>query len=129
VLPFSNLSGDPAQEYFSDAMTEEIIGALAGLAPEHLAVIARTTAMHYKGSLKGIERIGRELAVDYIVEGSASRSGDRLIVSVQLIQVSDQTHLWTERYHTELRDLFNVESAAVQAIAKQIGVTPRRAAR
>jgi TolB-like protein len=129
VLPFANLSGDPAQEYFSDAMTEEIVGALAGLAPEHLAVIARTTAMHYKGSQKAIARIGRELAVDYVVEGSVRRSDDRVVVSVQLIQVSDQTHLWTKRYDAELRDLFSIESAAAQAIAGQIGVTPRRAAR
>jgi TolB-like protein len=129
VLPFANLSGDPAQEYFSDAMTEEIIGALAGLAPDHLAVIARTTAMHYKGSQKDITQIGRELAVDYVVEGSVRRLDDRIVVSVQLIQVSDQTHLWTNRYDSELRDLFSMESAAAQAIAGQLGIAPRRAAR
>jgi hypothetical protein len=76
VLPFANLSGDPAQEYFSDAMTDEIITELVGLAPEHLAVIARTTAMHYKGSQKDVAEISRELGVDYVVEGSVHR--DRL---------------------------------------------------
>ncbi len=78
VLPFLNLSGDPAQEYLSDAMTDEIITALAGLAPEHLAVIARTTAMHYKGSHKDVARIGRELSVDYLVEGPSVARKSRL---------------------------------------------------
>ena len=129
VLPFANLSGDPAQEYFSDAMTEEVIGALAGLAPDHLAVIARTTAMHYKSGQKAIATIGRELAVDYVVEGSVRRSDDRMVVNVQLIQVSDQTHLWTNRYDVEMCALFSMESAAAEAISVQIGVTPRRVAK
>jgi TolB-like protein len=129
VLPFANLSGDPAQEYFSDAMTEEIIGGLAGLGPEHLAVIARTTAMHYKGSPKDVAQIGRELAVDYAVEGSVLRAGDRITASVQLIQVKDQTHLWTNRYDADLQDIFSVENAMFQAIAAHIGVVPRCAAK
>lgn len=129
VLPFANLSGDPAQEYFSDAVTEEIIGALAGLSPEHLAVIARTTAMHYRGTQRTVARIGHEVAVDYVVEGSVLRADDRIVVSVQLIRVSDQTHLWTNRYDAELRDLFSMESAAAQAIAGHIGIAPRCAAR
>jgi TolB-like protein len=70
VLPFANLSGDPEQEYFSDAMTEEMITELAGLAPGQLGVIACTTAMHYKVSHKDVARIGRELAVDHVVGGS-----------------------------------------------------------
>jgi len=93
VLPFLNLSGDPAQEYFSDAITDEIITVLAGLAPEQLAVIARTTAMHYKGSHKDVSRIGRELGVDYVVEGGVHRNDDQVSINVQLIQVSDQAHL------------------------------------
>ncbi len=70
VLPFLNLNGDTGQEYFSDAITEEMITALACLSPEHMAVIARTTAMHYKGSQKDIGEIARELGVEYVVEGS-----------------------------------------------------------
>jgi TolB-like protein len=93
VLPFANLSGDPAQEHFSDAITEDMITRLAGLAPERLAVIARTTAMHYKGSPKEVAQIGHELALDYVVEGSVRLLDDRITVNVQLIQVSDQTHL------------------------------------
>ena len=129
VLPFANLSGDPAQEYFSDAVTEEIISRLAGLAPEHLAVIARTTAMHYRGGQKDIAQIGGELAVEYVVEGSVRRADDRIAASVQLIQVKDQTHLWTNKYDADWRDIFSIENAIVQAIAAQIGVIPRRAAR
>ena len=77
VLPFSNVGGNPAEEYFSDTMTDEIITALCRVAPEPLAVIARTTAMHYKNSGKDVARIGRELGVDYVVEGGVHRSGLR----------------------------------------------------
>ena len=129
VLPLANLSGDPAQDYFSDAITEEIIGALAGLAPERLAVLARTTAMHYKGSPKDIAQIACELALDYVVEGSVRRAGNRIAISARLIQASDQTHLWTKRYDGELRDIFSIENAVVQAIAEQIGISAQRAFR
>ena len=106
VLPFVNLSGDPAQEYFSDAMTDEVITALASVAPEQLAVIARTTAMHYKGSRKDVARIGRELGVDYVVEGAFHHTEEQVAVNVQLIQTSDQAHLFARRYEAELRDIF-----------------------
>jgi hypothetical protein len=98
-------------------VTDEIITGLAGLAPEQLAVIARTTAMRYKGSHKDVAGIGRELGVDYIVEGSVHRADEQIGMNVQLIQVSDQTHLWTGRYHADLREVFDIESAATQAIA------------
>jgi TolB-like protein len=129
VLPFANLSGDPAQDYFSDAITEEIIGALAGLAPERLAVLARTTAMHYKGSPKDIAQIACELALDYVVEGSVRRAVNRVAISAQLIQASDQTHLWTKRYEGELCDIFSIENAVAHAIAAQIGIDAERAFR
>jgi TolB-like protein len=122
VLPFANLSGDPAQDYLGDGMTEEIITELAALAPERLAVIARTTAMHYKGSHKDVAHIGRELGVDYAVEGGVRRAEDRIAVNVQLIQVKDQTHLLAERYDEKLRDMLNTVSEATQAIAGQIGI-------
>jgi TolB-like protein/tetratricopeptide (TPR) repeat protein len=123
VLPFVNLSGDPAQEYFSDAMTDEIITEFAKLAPEQLAVIARTTAMHYKGSHKDVSRIGRELGVDYVVEGGVRRTGDQVAINVQLIQTSDQTHLFAKKYNAELRDIFNVQSCIAQDIATPIDIT------
>ncbi len=124
VLPFVNLSGDPAQEYFSDAMTDEIITELAGLAPGQLAVIARTTTMHYKGSHKDVARIGRELGVDYVVEGGVRRAGDRLQINMQLIQVSDQTHLFARKYDAPLRDIFNMQSRVALDVVDRIGVTP-----
>lgn len=80
VLPFLNLSGDSAQEYFSDAMTDEVITELAAWAPEQLAVIARTTAMRYKGCRKDVSRIARELSVDYVVEGGVRRNHERVYV-------------------------------------------------
>jgi TolB-like protein/Tfp pilus assembly protein PilF len=120
VLPFVNLSGDNAQEYFSDAITDEIISALASIAPQQLAVIARTTAMHYKGSQNDVARIGRELGVDYVVEGGVHRTEDRVGINVQLIQVNDQTHLLARKYDTEMRDVFKVHSCIAQAIATHI---------
>jgi TolB-like protein/Flp pilus assembly protein TadD len=120
VLPFANLSGDPAQEYFSDALTEDMITHLAGLAPERLAVIARTTAMHYKGSPKEITDIGRELNLDYVVEGSVRRVDDRITVNVQLIQVSDQTHLFARKYDAEMPDVFSLHGYVALAIARRV---------
>ncbi len=125
VLPFVNLSGDSSQEYFSDAMTEELIGALAAVAPDHLAVIARTTAMYYKGRQKPIAEIGREMSADYVVEGSACRTDHRVAANVQLIRTADETHLWAQRYDVALQDLINIEDEAACAIATQLGITPR----
>jgi TolB-like protein len=124
VLPFVNLSGDPGQEYFSDAMTEEIITELAALAPEHLAVIARTTAMRYKGTDKDVERIGRELSVDFVVEGGVRRHDDRVTITAQLIRASDQTHLLARRYEAELHDVFDLRGAVAEAIAAALGIAP-----
>ncbi len=120
VLPFINLSGDPAQEYFSDGMTDEIITELAALAPEQLAVIARTTAMHYKGSHKDVAQIGHNLGVDYVVEGGVRCAGDRLQINVQLIQVRDQTHLFAQRYDAEMRDVFGLHNCIAQAITRHV---------
>jgi TolB-like protein len=120
VLPFVNLSGDPAQEYFSDAMTDEIITALASLAPEKLAVIARTTAMHYKGSHKDVGRIGRELSVDYVIEGGLRRTEDQVAINVQLIQTGDQTHLFARKYEAKLRDIFHMQRSVAQDIATHL---------
>jgi TolB-like protein len=121
VLPFVNLSGDPAQEYFGDAMTDEIITALASLAPEQLAVIARTTAMRYKASHKDVARIGRELGVDYLVEGTLRHSENQVAINVQLIKTSDQAHLFARRYEAEPREIFHLQSSVAQDIAMHIG--------
>jgi TolB-like protein/DNA-binding winged helix-turn-helix (wHTH) protein/Flp pilus assembly protein TadD len=120
VLPFVNLSGDPAREYFSDAMTDEIITELAGIAPEQLAVIARTTSMHYKGSHKNVARIGSELGVDYLLEGSLHHTEEQVTVNAQLIQTSDEVHLFARRYEAELREIFRMQSSIAQDIAAHI---------
>lgn len=120
VLPFVNLSGDPAQDYFSDAMTDEIITALASLAPEQLAVIARTTAMHYKASPKDVARIGRELNVDYVVEGGICRIGSRVAINVQLILSADQSHVFAKQYSNEMGDVFSLHARIAEDIARHI---------
>jgi serine/threonine-protein kinase len=122
VLPFDNLSADPEQEYFSDGMTEEMIAELGQLQPQRLGVIARTSAMHYKGTDKRIDEIGRELGVDYILEGSVRRAAGRVRITAQLIQVSDQTHLWAESYERELADIFAIQSDVAQRIARSLEV-------
>jgi tetratricopeptide (TPR) repeat protein len=101
---------------------EEIIGALAIAAPEHLAVIARTTSMHYRGSQKTISQIGREVTADYVVEGGVQRSDGRVVASVQLIRAGDQSHLWANRYDVDLREIFNVASVAAQAMVAEFGI-------
>lgn len=116
VLPFLNLSGDPEQEYFSDAMTEEVITDLAALASKRVGVIARTTAMRYKGTGKDVAQIGRELGVAHVVEGGVRRDGDRLTVTAQLIRVSDQTHLLARRYDGDLHGVFDIRSSIARAV-------------
>jgi TolB-like protein/Tfp pilus assembly protein PilF len=128
ILPFQNLSNDPQQEYFSDGLTEETITDLGQLSPEHLGVIARTSAMAYKHTNKTISQIGHELGVDYILEGSVRREGGEARVSAQLIRVGDQTHLWAQNYEREMLDLLQIENELGKAIARQvqINLTPQR---
>ena len=130
VLPFENLSRDPEQEYFSAGLTEETIADLGGLASDRLGVIARTSAMSYKGTRKSITEIGRELGVEFALEGSVRRHADRVRISVQLIRTSDQTHVWAQQYDRELSDVLAVQDDIGRAIAEQIQVklTPARAA-
>jgi len=122
VLPFENLSGTRAQEYFSDGLTEEMITQLSQLNPEKLGVIARTSAMRYKGSNKSARRIGQELGVAYLLEGSVRRAGRRVRITAQLIQVSDQTHLWARRYERAIGDILAIQSDVATAIASEIKI-------
>lgn len=128
VLPFENLTGDPGQEYFSDGVTEETITQLGSLDAQRLGVIARTSVMGYKGTHKQVAQIGHELGVQYVLEGSVRRDGDRVRISAQLIQVKDQTHLWAHEYDYELRDLLAVQAEIARAVAEeiQLGVTEGR---
>jgi TolB-like protein/DNA-binding winged helix-turn-helix (wHTH) protein/Tfp pilus assembly protein PilF len=109
VLPFENMSSDPEQEYFSEGLTEEMITQLARLGPGRLGVIARTSSNAYKGTHESVDQIGRELGVDYLLEGSVRRSGDRVKVTAQLIQVKDQTHLWADAYERRVADVLSLQ--------------------
>lgn len=129
VLPFENLSGDTAQDYLGDGLTEEMITQLGQLRPDGLGVIARTTAMTYQGTHKSVAEIGRELHVDYVIEGSVRRAGTRVRVSAQLIAVRDQTHVWAENYERDIRDLLSVESEVAGQIADQVEIELTPAAR
>ena len=122
VLPFQNLTGDPGQEYFADGMTEEMIAQLGAMDPDRLAVIARTSAVKYKTSSKGVDRIGRELGVDYVLEGSVREAASRVRITAQLIRVSDQMHVWSESFDRDFKDVVALQADVAQAIASRIDV-------
>ena len=122
VLPFDNLSRDPDQEFFSDGLTEEMIAQLGKLNPERLTVIARGSVAKYKGSSLAVDQISRELHADYLVQGSVRRAADRVRITVQLIQVRDQTDLWAESYDRELKDMLVVQDSVARTIANQIHI-------
>lgn len=120
ILPFENLSGDPAQEYFSDGLTEETIMRLGQMAPDRLGVIARTSSMAYKRTDKSVRRIGEELGVDYILEGSVRREANRVRVTAQLIRVQDQIHLWAENFDRSPHSILDIHGDVGAAIAAQV---------
>jgi len=120
VLPFENLSGDPAQEYLSDGLSEETIMRLGQMSPRRLGVIARTSSMAYKRTSKSVVQIGQELGVDYVVEGSVRREGDRVRIAAQLIRVRDQIHLWAENYDRKLPGLLDIHGEIGTTVAAQV---------
>jgi TolB-like protein/Tfp pilus assembly protein PilF len=120
VLPFTNLSGDSQQDYFSAGLTDEMITQLGRLDPERLGVIAATASRLFAG--KTIAEIGRTLDVQYALEGSVRRGGNQVRIDVQLIQVSDQTHLWADSYTGDLGDILHVQDEVTAAVARQIRV-------
>ncbi len=122
VLPFQNLSGDPQQEFFGDGMTEEMIAVLGGLAPDRLGVIARTSAMRYKETKKGVTEIAGELNVAYVVEGSIRREGNLARVTAQLIRAGDQSHVWAQSYERPMRDLIGVQRDVARQIARALTI-------
>jgi TolB-like protein/tetratricopeptide (TPR) repeat protein/tRNA A-37 threonylcarbamoyl transferase component Bud32 len=125
VLPMANLSGDPAQDYFADGMTETLIAGLAKVGA--LRVISRTSVMQYKGAHKPLPDIARELNVDAIVEGSVQRFGERVQVTVQLIYAPTDRHLWSETYNHDLSDILTLQNEVTQAVTReiQIKLTPQ----
>jgi TolB-like protein/Flp pilus assembly protein TadD len=120
VLPFENLSGDPAQEYFSDGLSEETIMRLGQMSPHRMGVIARTSSMAYKQTDKSVTRIGQELGVDYVLEGSVRRDGERVRITAQLIRAADQIHLWAENYDRQLPGILDIHGEIGAAIAAQV---------
>ena len=122
VLPLANLSGDPAQEYFADGMTDELITALAK--NRSLRVVSRTSTMQYKGARRPLRDIARELGVDGILEGSVERSGNRVHVTAQLIQVASDTHVWAESYDRDLGSAMSLPDELSQTIATNVKVPP-----
>jgi TolB-like protein len=120
VLPLENLSCDPDQEYFVEGMTEALIATLAKVSA--LRVTSRTTVMCYKGKRQSLPMVARELGVDAIIEGTVLRSGNRVRISVQLIEAASDTHLWAESYERDLRDVLTLQFEVAQAIAREIQV-------
>ncbi len=120
VLPLENLSGDEAQEYFADGMTDELITDLASIA--RLRVISRTSTTHYKGTRKTIPEIARELNVDAVVEGSVGRSANKVRIRAQLIRAMPEEHLWAESYERDLPDVLALQRDVAKAIASEIKV-------
>jgi TolB-like protein/DNA-binding winged helix-turn-helix (wHTH) protein len=123
VLPFDNLSGDANQEYLSDGLTEEMITQLARLQPDRLRVTARSSTSKYKRAAGDIGRIRQELGADYVLEGSLRRAGERVRVTVQLIQAVDQTHVWAQTYDRDLRDVLVLQSEIARAVAAATALT------
>jgi TolB-like protein len=124
VLPLKNLSGDQAQEYLADGMTEELIGRLAGI--RDLRVISRTSVMRFKDTQLAVPEIARTLGVDAVVEGSVMREGSRVRVHAQLIRAATDQHIWSESYDRELRSVLGLESDVAESIAEKVKVTISR---
>src|SRR6202795_377475 len=121
VLPFESLSNDASQDYFADGMTDELISDLGQISA--LRVISRTSVMTYKRARKPLPEIARELNVEAIVEGTVARSGERVRITAQLIQVPDEKHLWAQSYEGDLQDTLALQNRVARAIATQIQVT------
>ena len=120
VLPFTNMSGDPEQEYFSDGITEDIITDLSKVSG--LFVVARHTAFTYKGKPVKVQQVGHELGVRYVLEGSVRKAGSRVRVTGQLINCSDGGHIWAERFDRDLTDIFAIQDEITHAIVDQLKV-------
>ncbi len=118
VLPFTNMSGDPEQEYFSDGISEDIISALSRL--RWFFVIARNSTFVYKGQAVDVKQVGRDLGVRYILEGSVRKSGQRLRISTQLLDASTGNHIWAERYDRELTDIFALQDEITASVTGAI---------
>ena len=118
VLPFTNLSGDPQQDYFSNGITEDILTELARV--PGFFVPARNSTSRYKGASVDFQKVGRELGVRYVLEGSVQKSGDQVRVTAQLIEIANGSHVWAQRYDRPLKDIFAVQDEITEAIATRL---------
>jgi TolB-like protein len=121
VLPFTNMSADPENEYFADGITEEIIDALAQIPGLH--VVARSSAFSFKGKYIDLRHLGEQLKVRTVLEGSVRRADNRLRITAQLVSTADGYHLWSERYDREMKDVFAIQEQIAQAIAQRLKIT------
>ena len=115
VLPFANLSGDPAQDYFADGIVEDIITALSRF--KSFAVIARNSSFTYKGQAVDVRQVGQDLAVRYVLEGSIRRAGDRLRISAQLVECEGGQHIWAEHFDGQIDDVFDFQDRITESVA------------
>jgi len=120
VLPFTNLSGDPQQEYFSDGITDDLITDLSRI--PKLLVIARTSSFTYKGKAEKAQSIGRELGVKYLLEGSARKAGGQVRINAQLVDAASGNEVWSQRYDREMGDIFKLQDELVQSLTTTIGL-------
>src|SRR3984893_5290850 len=118
VLPFANLSGDPEQDYFVDGVTESLTTDLSRIGGSF--VIARNTAFSYKGRAIDVRRVGRELNIRYVLEGSMQRNGSRLRVNVRLVDAETGNHIWAERFDKSVADLFEMQDEIVSRLASTL---------
>jgi TolB-like protein len=125
VLPFANISPDPKDEYFADGMTDEIISTVSGISG--LSVISRTSAMRYKQTSKSLTEIGRELKAGKLLEGSVRKSGNRIRITVQLIDAESDAHLWAQSYDRNMEDIFETQSEIARKIADALKLPSPRA--
>jgi TolB-like protein len=107
VLPFANMSGDPEQDYFADGMVEDIITALSRF--RHLFVIARNSSFTYKNRAVDIKKVGRDLGVRYVLEGSVRKAADRVRITGQLVDASTGVHFWADRFDGEMKEIFDLQ--------------------
>jgi TolB-like protein len=125
VMPFINMSGDPEQDYFADGIVEDIITALSRF--RSLFVVSRHSSFAYKGAPSDIKKIGRELGVRYVLQGSVRRAGDRLRVTAQLVEPQTDSHLWAETYNRVVADIFDVQDDIMQSTVGAIEPSIKRA--
>jgi TolB-like protein len=129
VLPLENFSGDAAQDYFVDGMTEALIADLAQI--EGLKVISRTSTLQYKGQRKSVPQVAQELSVDLIVEGSVAKVGERVRVTAQLIDAKSDEHIWARSYDRTLSDVLALQGEVATSIVRELkgAITPRQQSR